>query len=263
MCYYLNVYFQGQRVKPKTAIKYLSNYPNKMRNIYSLHIFTVFLLHVSMFLVPSSERNYVPFAASQQVVFIFLSSTPSSSFWDVPLLNGVSNISCRSYYVEQCTGDVTHNYSLLILCTEFHLARRHTKFCRIFSHIQKAVTNWTRQSLSGRLCGKYFSHSFALCSKIFHLKLRRTEHCTKEFNVMRVEDRTGIVVEFEQVFPLTLYTATHHSWFTEFLDGDIDGKWLLINPNTTNFYFYYIMLCIYTFISFNHYVVILRLLKYI
>jgi hypothetical protein len=57
----------------------------------------------------------------------------------------------------------------------------------------------------------FFSHSFALCSKKFHLKLRRTERATKEFNVMRDEDMTGIVVvEFEQFFPLTLDTGTHH-----------------------------------------------------
>jgi len=140
-----------------------------MHNIYSLNIFTVFLLHVSMFLVPSSWRNYVPFAASHQVVFIFLSSTPNGNFWDVPLLNAVSDISCCSWYAEQCTGDIAHNYSLLILCTEFHLARRHTKFCRIFCHTQKAVTNWIRQSLSGRLCGKLFLHSFALYLEKCHL----------------------------------------------------------------------------------------------
>jgi hypothetical protein len=60
---------------------------------------------------------------------------------------------------------------------------------------------------------------------MFHLKLRRTERSTKEFSVMRNEDRTGtVVVEFERFFPLTLYTETHLSLFTEFLDRDADGE---------------------------------------
>jgi hypothetical protein len=71
---------EATNFKSKAAIKHLSNYTNKMHNIYSLQIFTVFLLDVSMFLVPSSWRNYVPFAASQQVVFIFLSSNPNGNF---------------------------------------------------------------------------------------------------------------------------------------------------------------------------------------
>lgn len=99
---------------------------------------------------------------------------------------------------------------------------------------------------------------------MFPLKLRMTERPTKEFNVMRDEDRTGtVVVEFEQVFPLTLYTEKHHSSFTEFLDRYADGVWSLITSETTNFHFYDIILCIYTSISFNHHVAILRPLKYI
>jgi len=42
---------------------------------------------------------------------------------------------------------------------------------------------------------------------------------------MRNEDRTGtVVVEFERFFRLTLYTETHLSLFTEFLDRDADGE---------------------------------------
>ena len=84
---------------------------------------------------------------------------------------------------------------------------------------------------------------------MFPLKLRRTGRCAKEFNVVRDEDRTGIVVvvEFEQFFPLTLYTETHHSWFTEFLDRDADGVWLLITPNTNNLYFYIMYIFVYKF----------------
>jgi len=57
-----------------------------------------------------------------------------------------------------------------------------------------------------------FSHSFAIRSKMFHLKLRRTERSTKEFSVLGNEGRTGmVVVEFERFFSLTLYTETHLS----------------------------------------------------
>jgi hypothetical protein len=41
---------QAMEFKPNAEIKHLWNYINKTHNIYSLHIFTVFLLHVSMFL---------------------------------------------------------------------------------------------------------------------------------------------------------------------------------------------------------------------
>jgi len=41
---------------------HLSNYTNKTHSIYYLHVFILFLLQVSMFLMPSSGRTYVPFA---------------------------------------------------------------------------------------------------------------------------------------------------------------------------------------------------------
>jgi hypothetical protein len=44
---------------------------------------------------------------------------------------------------------------------------------------------------------------------MFHLKLRRTEHATKEFNIMRGEERTGIVgFEFERVSATSLHAET-------------------------------------------------------
>jgi hypothetical protein len=146
---------ETKNVKPKAVIKHPSNYTNKMHNNYSLHIFTVFLLYVSVFLVPSSGRNYLPFAASHQVVFIFLSSTPNGNFWDVPLLYALSDISCCSWYVEQCTGDVTHYYSLLILCT---LPEGTPNFVEFSVTQNRLSLTGHVSSVSGRLCGIFFFH---------------------------------------------------------------------------------------------------------
>ena len=41
-------------------IKHLSNHTNRIPNIYLLHIFTMFLLHVSLYHTPSSGRTHVP-----------------------------------------------------------------------------------------------------------------------------------------------------------------------------------------------------------
>jgi serine/threonine protein kinase len=41
-------------------IKHLSNHTNQMHNIYLLHIFTMFLLHVLVYHTPSSGRTHVP-----------------------------------------------------------------------------------------------------------------------------------------------------------------------------------------------------------
>jgi hypothetical protein len=42
-------------------ITFLSNYTNQLHEMYSLRIFTVFLLHVSVYHTPSSGWTYVPF----------------------------------------------------------------------------------------------------------------------------------------------------------------------------------------------------------
>ena len=42
------------------TVKHLSNYANHMHSVYSLHAFTVFLLHVSTYHTPSSGRTHVP-----------------------------------------------------------------------------------------------------------------------------------------------------------------------------------------------------------
>ena len=49
-------------------VKHLSNYTNQTHNIYSLHIFNVFLLHVSVHHTPSSERTCVPLDCYAAVV---------------------------------------------------------------------------------------------------------------------------------------------------------------------------------------------------
>lgn len=41
-------------------IKPLSNHTNQIPNIYLLHLFTMFLLHVSLYHTPSSSRIHVP-----------------------------------------------------------------------------------------------------------------------------------------------------------------------------------------------------------
>jgi hypothetical protein len=63
------------KVQILRCIKHFSNYTNEMYNIYSLHIFNVWLLHISALCAPSSSRKYVLLASNHLL-------SRSSSFFD-------------------------------------------------------------------------------------------------------------------------------------------------------------------------------------
>jgi len=57
-----------EHIKQVCAIRHLFNYTNQMHTIYSIHICTILLLHVSVYLTSSSGRTYVFLTQNQQLL---------------------------------------------------------------------------------------------------------------------------------------------------------------------------------------------------
>jgi hypothetical protein len=54
-------------------MRHLLNYTNLIHNFYVLHMYTMFLLHVSVYLTPSSGRTYMFLAENNQLLQKLLS----------------------------------------------------------------------------------------------------------------------------------------------------------------------------------------------
>ena len=124
-------------------IKHLFNYSNKMQ-IYSLHIFTVFLLHVSVLLTPPSGRTLCPLLKTTQSSTAILYDYDDYSSY-VRNIKGTACIywSYNNFYIVDHRCCTTHRQLAIVSILHKNYMKQY--FCVLhknFKILYKVVLHW-------------------------------------------------------------------------------------------------------------------------